>query len=214
MNFERSGQREKEKKEDKDARKNLRGQEIAETTEFTEITVNELLSAISETEYPSYIIDAIAKIQAWLLDTVNAPSDKGMDPVTAMFESEGSDMDLERLFTDMESLEEYVDIIPNTKRPHGRPDAVVVSIDPPDYESGVRTAIDYAALFNRANCKRVWVLSDTFAFWDTVHYAAHVNALAEQGVTVRYILITPYGWVEMPLSDSSSSNRSLLWNQA
>ncbi|GHS87428.1 hypothetical protein AGMMS49957_07250 [Synergistales bacterium] len=206
MNFERSGRREKEKREDRrDDRKSLPSQEI---------TVTELLTAISETEYPSYIIDAIAKIQTWLSDTVNAPSDKGMDPVTAMFENEGNDMDLERLFADLESLEEYVDVIPNTKRPQGRPDAIVVSIDPPDYESGVRTAIDYAALFNRVYSKRVWVLSDTFAFWDTVHYAAHVNALAEHGVAVRYILITPYGWVEMPLSDASSSNRSLLWNQA
>ncbi|GHV33617.1 hypothetical protein FACS1894187_02400 [Synergistales bacterium] len=208
MNFERSGQREKEKIDDrKDDRKNLHSQEI---------TVTELLSAISETEYPSYIMDAIVKIQTWLFDTVNAPSDNGMDPVTAMFESEGNNMDLERLFADLESIEEYVDVIPNTKRPQGRADAIVVSIDPPDYESGVRTAIDYVALFNRANGKRVWVLSDTFAFWDTVHYAAHVNALAEQGVSVRYILITPWGWVEIPLGDSSSplSNRSLLWNQA
>ncbi|GHS93018.1 hypothetical protein AGMMS50276_02300 [Synergistales bacterium] len=204
MNFDRSGQREKGKIEGR--------KEDRKIIEPGEITVTELLTAISETEYPNYIIDAIAKIQTWLLDTVNAPSDKGMDPVTAMFESEGDDMDLERLFADLESLEDYVDIIPNTKRPQGRADAVVVSIDPPDYESGVRTAIDYAALFNRAHCKRVWVLSDTFAFWDNIHYTAHVNALAEQGISVRYILISPWGWVELPLSDPSSSNRSLLWN--
>ena len=60
------------------------------------------------------------------------------------------------------------------RRPEGRPDVVVVSMNPPDYESGVRTAIDYAALFNRSNCKRVWVISDTFIFEDR-----HPHASAE-----------------------------------
>ncbi|MDR1978076.1 MAG: hypothetical protein LBQ42_05015 [Synergistaceae bacterium] len=175
-----------------------------------DLTVEELLSAISETEYPQYIIDAISRIQAWMLDTVNAPAERGMDPVTAMFE-DGGEMDMEKLFSDLESLEQYVDLIPNTRRPEGRSDVIVVSVNPPDYECGVRTAIDYAALFNRKNCKRVWVISDTFIFGDTIHYAAHVDALAEQGVALRFILVTPWGWVEIPLSGNIASNQQFLW---
>ncbi|MDR1048339.1 MAG: hypothetical protein LBL51_01185 [Synergistaceae bacterium] len=176
------------------------------------LTVGDLLSAISGTEYPQYILEAISKVQAWLLDTVNAPSDQGMDLVTAMFE-DGGEMDLEKLFADLESLEPYVDIIPNTRRPEGRSDVVVVSINPPDYECGVRTAIDYAALFNRQS-KRVWVISDTFIFWDVIRYAAHVDALFEQGVALRFLLVTPWGWTEIPLSGSSASNRQFLWRNA
>jgi hypothetical protein len=175
-----------------------------------DLTVKELLSAISETEYPQYVLDAISRIQAWMLETVNAPADQGMDPVTAMFE-DGGEMDMEKLFADLESLEQYVDLIPNTRRPEGKADVIVVSVNPPDYESGVRTAIDYAALFNRKNCKRVWVISDTFIFTDTIHYAAHVDALAEQGIVLRFILVTPWGWVEIPLSGNIASGQQFLW---
>jgi hypothetical protein len=177
-----------------------------------ELTVKQLLSAISETEYPQYILEAISKIQSWMLDTVNAPAEQGMDPVTAMFE-DGGEMDLDKLFSSLESLERYVDLIPNMRRPEGRPDVIVVSVNPPDYECGVRTAIDYAALFNRKKSKRVWVLSDTFIFGDTIHYAAHVDALAEQGVILRFILVTPWGWVEVPLSGNAASTRQFLWHQ-
>ncbi|MDR1378146.1 MAG: hypothetical protein LBJ36_03760 [Synergistaceae bacterium] len=175
-----------------------------------DLTVKELLSAISETEYPQYILDAISRIQNWMLETVNAPADQGMDLVTAMFE-DGGEMDMEKLFADLESLEQYVDLIPNTRRPEGKADVIVVSVNPPDYESGVRTAIDYAALFNRKNCKRVWVISDTFIFGDTIHYAAHVDALAEQGIILRFVLVTPWGWVEIPLSGNIASGQQFLW---
>ena len=175
-----------------------------------DLTVKGLLSAISETEYPDYILEAISKIQNWMLETVNAPTDRGMDPVTAMFEDEG-EMDMDKLFADLESLEQYVDLIPNTRRPEGRADVIVVSVYPPDYESGVRTAIDYAALFNRKNSKRVWVISDTFVFGENIHYAAHVNALAEQGIALRFILVTPWGWVEIPLSGEIASSQQFLW---
>mgnify|MGYP000910801418 FL=1 len=175
-----------------------------------ELTVKDLLSAISETEYPQYILEALSRVQRWMQDTLNAPADQGMDPVTAMFEDNG-EVDIERLFECLESLEQYFDLIPNTRRPEGRPDVVVVSMNPPDYESGLRTAIDYAALFNRPNCKRVWIVSDTFIFDDVVRYAAHVDALTEQGVTLRFILVTPWGWVELPLSGAAASRQQFTW---
>jgi hypothetical protein len=178
-----------------------------------DLTVKEFLSAITEAEYPRYILDAISRIQAWMLDTVSAPADQGMDPVTAMFE-DGGEMDMEKLFTDLESLERYVDLIPNTRRPEGRADVLVVSVNATDFECGVRTAIDYAALFNRKNCRRVWVVSDTFVFGDTIHYAAHVNALAEQGIVLRFVLVTPWGWVEIPLSGEAASTRQFPWRGA
>ena len=97
-----------------------------------ELTVKDLLSAISETEYPQYVLEALSRIQRWMLDTLNVPAEQGMDPVTAMFEDSG-EVDIESLFERLESLEQYVDLIPNTRRPEGRADVVVVSINPPDY---------------------------------------------------------------------------------
>ena len=177
-----------------------------------DLTINDLLSAISETEYPQYILDAVARIQDWMLETVNAPAEKEMDPFTAMFEDdEAAGSDIEGLFDRLGSLEEYVDLIPNTRRPEGRPDVIVVSITPPDYESGLRTAIDYAAIFNRENCRRVWIVSDTFIFDDVIRYAAHVDSLAGQGIVLRFILVTPWGWVEIPLSGATASNQQFMW---
>lgn len=176
-----------------------------------DLTVKQLLSAISETEYPQYIIDAISKVQNWMLEAVNAPADQGMDPVTAMFE-DGSEMDMENLFASLENLEQYVDVIPNIRRPEGKADAIVVSVNPPDFECGVRTAVDYAALFNRKHCKRVWVISDSFVFMDIIRYAAHVDALAEQGVMLRFILVMPWGWAEIPLSGESAASQQFLWH--
>ena len=48
-----------------------------------ELTVKDLLSAISETEYPQYVLEALSRIQRWMLDTLNVPAEQGMDPVTA-----------------------------------------------------------------------------------------------------------------------------------
>ena len=180
-----------------------------------DMTIGDLLSAISETEYPQYIIDALAHVQGWMRETVNAPAEKGMDPFTALFEG-GSDEEeetdnIENLFERLEGLERYVDLIPNSHRPEGHEDVVIVSVMPSDYESGIRTAIDYAAIFNRPQCKRVWILSDTFAFDDVARYAAHVDALTKQGISMRFILVTPWGWVELPLSGALAAKRQFMW---
>ena len=178
------------------------------------MTINDLLSAISETEYPQYILDALEQVQGWMTDTINAPAAQGMDPFTALFEFEGVDEEeegIEGLFERLAPLEEYVDLIPNSRRPTGKSDVLVVSVMPSDYESGLRTAIDYAAIFDREKCRRVWVLSDTFSFDDVARYAAHVDALSEQGVSLRFILVTPWGWVELPLSGALATKRQFMW---
>ena len=180
----------------------------------SEMTIGDLLSAISETEYPEYILDALSQVQGWMKDTVNAPAEKGMDPFTALFEGGGEEEEengIENLFERLEGLEKYVDLIPNSHRPEGHEELVVISVMATDYESGLRTAIDYAAIFNRPQCKRVWIISDTFAFDDVARYAAHVDALTEQGVSMRFILVTPWGWVELPLSGAMAAKRQFMW---
>lgn len=179
--------------------------------EAGDLTISGLLSAISETEYPQYILDALDCVQGWMNETISGPWEQGVDPFSAMFEGENEE-GIEGLFERLESLEEYVDLIPNTRRPKGRPDVIIVSIAPPDYESGLRTAIDYAAVFNRPNCRRVWIITDTFIFDDVVRYAAHVDALAGQGVVLRFLLVTPWGWVELPLSGATASKRQFVWS--
>ncbi len=177
------------------------------------ITINELLSAISESEYPEYILEAISRIQEWMGEMIEKSDDDNDDIFSEIFGENFEDdpRGIDTLFERLEDLGEYADVVPNSKSSEGKADAVIVSIAPPDYESGLRMAIDYAAVFNRPTCKRVWIISDTFIFDDVVKFSAHVDALSEQGITLRYILVTPWGWVELPLSGMTAAKHSFLW---
>ena len=180
------------------------------------ITVNDLLAAINDTEYPQYILEAVAKVQEWMHDMTEKSDDSNdnEDILSSIFGSALDDEDsgIEGLFDRLSSVEDFADVVPNLKAPAGKPDTLIISITPPDFDSGIRTAIDYAAVFNRTNCKRVWIISDTFIFDEVIKFVPHVDALAEQGIILRYILVTPWGWVEMPLSGSAMSKHKFLWH--
>lgn len=186
------------------------------------VMMSDLLNAISESEYPDYILDAIERVQEWMNEMIRPETEHNdeADIFRALFQLDDFDDDedyedednIGRLISSLESVKEYADVIPNMDVPDGKPDTVIVSITPPDYESGLRTAIDYAAVFNREHCKRVWVISDTFVFDDTAKYIHHVDALNEQGITLRYILVTPWGWVELPLSGNMASKNNFMFH--
>ena len=182
------------------------------------ITVNELLSAISETEYPQYILDAVGKVQEWMKDVTERPEEPQDedDMFASLFGGQfgEDDIGIEGLFDRLKSIriEDFADVVPNPKVPEGKPDALIISIAQPDYDnSGIRTAIDYAAVFNRSKSRRVWIISDSFVFDEVIRFVPHVDALAEQGIMLRYILVTPWGWVEMPLSGAAVSKHQFLW---
>ena len=182
--------------------------------EQSEITVGELLSAISENEYPQYILEAINLVREWMNEVTESDNDSDDDDIFAAIFGENYDDGaggIDSLIERLEGISDYADIIPNAKKPEGKSDAVIVSITPPDYESGLRAAIDYAAVFNRNKCHRVWIISDTCIFDDVIKFSPHVDALAEQGITLRYILVTPWGWVELPLSGMTATKHSFLW---
>ena len=175
--------------------------------------ISDLLNAISESEYPQYILYAIEQVQEWMKEMIQPETENNneADIFSELFQFSYEEDNLSRLIARLESVKEHADVMPCSDAPDGKPDAVIVSITPPDYESGLRSAIDYAAVFNRGSCKRVWIISDTFVFDDVVKYTHHVDALSEQGITMRYILVTPWGWVEMPLSGNTASKQSCLW---
>ena len=179
------------------------------------VTVNEFLSTISETEYPQYILEAIGQVQEWMQEMTDKPEepvDEG-DIFSSIFgHMFDEDNGIAGLFNRLKSIENFADVIPTPNAPEGKPDTLIISITPPDFDTGIRAAIDYAAVFNRSKCKRVWIISDTFIFEDVIKFVPHVDALAEQGIMLRYILVTPWGWVEMPLSGSTASKHKFLWN--
>ena len=187
-----------------------------------EMTVGELLSAISENEYPDYIFEAVEKVRKWMINAIekNESEESDLKSESDIFseifdecfddeEVSGVDELLKQLGTD--TIEKFADVIPSTKKPDGKPDILIVSLSPSDYENGIRTAIDYAAVFNRPTCRRVWIISDNFVLDEIFRFVPHVDALAEQGITLRFILVTPWGWVELPLSGSTVSKHQFLW---
>ena len=182
------------------------------------ITVGQLLSAISNTEYPEHVLETIGRIREWMSDMISRQEYEQEHDESDIFDAifgqffEEENNGIMNLFARLDDLREFADIIPGRQEPAGKPDTIVVSITPPDYESGLRAAIDYAAVFNRPRCKRIWIISDTFIFNDVNKFSPHVDALSEQGITMRFILVTPWGWVELPLSGKMASKQQFSLN--
>ncbi|MBQ7151531.1 MAG: hypothetical protein IJR94_04670 [Synergistaceae bacterium] len=182
-----------------------------------EIMISELLSAISETEYPQYILDAIEKVIEWINEEINRPENRQDSDFFSEFFGQDFDFEddtggIEELYRKLNSIEEFADIMPSSRKRGDKSDTIIINLASPDYDSGLRRAIDYAAVFNRANCKRVWIISDSFVLGDILKFVPHVDALGEQGITLRFILVTPWGWVEMPLSGNAASKEQCLWH--
>jgi hypothetical protein len=174
-------------------------------------TVGEILSAMSGSHYPRYIIDILNQVQQWMDDSIRADNpDQDIDPVAALFENV-MEMDGEALFNSLEWVDEYADLLPNIKKPYGNEDVVALHVGPADFEDSLRMAIDYAALFNRGVSRRVWMISDTFIIGDVYRYISHIRALNRQGIAFRFLLVTPWGWTEIPLAAETASTSRIQW---
>lgn len=180
-----------------------------------EMMMSDLLSAISETEYPAYIIEAAGIVSKWMNDAINKrkEDDEFLSVFGGFLEQEFEDEtgSIEDLYSRLSSIEEFADVIPNSKKSGDKSDTIIISLASPDYEGGLRVAIDHAAIFSRGKCRRVWIISDSFALGEVAGFIPHVDALAEQGIALRFLLVTPWGWVELPLSGASASKQQFLW---
>jgi len=175
-------------------------------------TVGEILSAMAGTEHPGYIKKIILQLQQWMEESMSPEgADQGSDPLSALFDSV-MEMDGEKLFTRLEWVDEYADLLPNLKKPSGHEDVIVLNVGPTDFEDSLRMAIDYASLFNRKLCRRVWMISDTLIISDIYRYLSHIKALGAQGVVFRFLQVTPWGWAEIPLAADSAPGNRIVWN--
>jgi hypothetical protein len=177
-----------------------------------DITVSQFFEALSASEYPDYILELIEKLQDWMkeifiVENESEKLDQKIDPVTALFETD-PELDMEELFSRIEWLEKYADVLPNIKRPEGKEDVAVINVGVAELESCMRVAIDYASIFNSEKCRRVWIISDSFNFMDISGYVAHISKLSERGRKFRVLLVTPWGWIEMPIEGNNDSNRN------
>jgi hypothetical protein len=181
-----------------------------------DLTVEQFFRVLDGVQYPEYILDLVTEIQGWMKAMIHGEEDSDghkTDPVAALFE-EDTEPDVEGLFSRIEWAEEYADILPNLKRPKGKSEVVVVNISLPDLDSGMRMALDYAGIFNRSRTKRGWLLSDSFILSDMLRYLAHISALAMDGISVRYLLVTPWGWEEIPVEREPFLDSRMVWHNS
>jgi len=177
-----------------------------------EVRISEILRAMERPAYPEYIQKAVEQIQGWMataLEGEDFPGSVEEDVFSSMERRFG--MDPEYFFAQMEWLQAHAEVIPSMQ-PLGeaREDAVVIAIAPMDIEEGLRIAIDHAAVFSAESCKRVWILSDNWVLGESFRYQPHVQTLKKRGVEFHYILVTPWGWTEIPFT-RNLGNRHLSW---
>jgi hypothetical protein len=161
-------------------------------------------------QYPDWLVRALVQTQEWMQSALkgdNPPDHEeywagGNRPLEA---------DPEALFEGMEWACEYADLLPADRDVGGKEDALVVTVGPYILDEGFRMAVDHAALFARGSCKRIWLVSDNWLMGDFVYYLSHLKALVRLGVEIRLILVTPWGWTEIPISRALSGAGRMYW---
>jgi len=175
-----------------------------------EWTVGDILRAMSGRDCPPYIERLTSQIQDCMVSALSGESDLSAEDFLFGY-GDRKQGDPEALVSQLEWVEKYADILPATAEPIGHEDAVVLCLGPVDFDEGMRMAIDYAALFGRDHCKRVWMMSDSLVIGEVVRYSQHFTALASHGVELRFIMVTPWGWTEIPIAVEAGEPGRLRW---
>lgn len=176
-------------------------------------TVKQVLEAMSGPDYPPFIRDLLAQLQDWMATAFLGDNPALQEDLLFGTGERPFQVDMESLFQQLEWIEEKADILPSASPPAGKSEAVVLCLGLELYE-GLRIAVDHAALFGRGACGRVWIVTDNWNMLDILRYRPHIQALAAQGISLRFILTTPWGWTEAPISfPSSKADQMLNWNK-
>ncbi|HAA47841.1 MAG TPA: hypothetical protein DCE03_05075 [Synergistaceae bacterium] len=163
-----------------------------------EITVGDLLRVMSGPTQPPFIVKLVSVVQDWMASALYPDSGSQPDDFFQSY-SDRRLADPEALFGQLEWMERYADLLPAPYEPAGHEDVVVLCVGTVDFDEGMRMTVDHAALFGRETCKRVWIVSDSWIIGEVARYVQHIRALEAYGVQLRFLLVTPWGWVEIPL---------------
>ena len=175
-------------------------------------TVRDVLVAMSGKGYPAYLLKFITDIQLWMEDILSGEECKESERDILMpYLEEPFEVDMDNLYSRLEWIDQFADLIPSTRKPSGHCDAVVLALGPAQFEDGIRMAIDYASLFCCEVCQRVWLVSDSYMISDLLRYSAHIKALFNQGIVFRFVMVTPWGWTEIPIGEETHPGGRLNW---
>lgn len=159
-------------------------------------TVGDVLDAMSGPKIPNFMAGVVQEVQAWLASAVS--EEYPLDPIDSEDADRPAPAEPDYLFERLEWVGAHADLVPTTKGKGGREDAIVLSVGSIPLDEGLRMTVDHAAIFARETCKRVWLVSDTWVIDDVLVYLPHIKALRELGVELRFLLVTPWGYSEIP----------------
>src|SRR6056297_6839 len=168
-----------------------------------ELTIGDIIDKMGSPSYPDFIPQLVQDVQDWMNQSLSDASSNGDNDLFYSFSDDAVYADIEKLVKHLEWAEDHADLIPGSRQPLGFEDAVVLSMGPSEFEDGIRVAVDHSAIFARGTCKRLWVLCDSWMISEVIRYTEHLRALSLQGVAFHFILVTPWGWTEIPVRHGS-----------
>jgi len=178
-----------------------------------QVYVEDLLKMMSLQDYPPFIERLLSQMQGFMWGFVSDGEEvKRVEELA----SEGYDLDdPQYLLEQLAWIKEYADLITPEIEECNREEAVILSFTPIDNDEAIRWAVDHAALFARGICRRIWILGENWDLSEVLQYSKHIKALAKIGVSIRFLLLTPWGWTEVPLFKeiSGDEKRGLLWKE-
>jgi len=173
--------------------------------------ISDIFRKMDTRKYPDFITKMVEQVQDWMIHIIqDGMSDMERDTFFSILEG-AIQGDPEKLIKDLEWVEDHADLVPGTRRPVGHEDIVVLCLGPADFDDGMRLAVDYSALFSKGLCKRVWMICDSWIIGDVVRYLEHIRALVSEGVAFNFILVTPWGWSEIPIRAEALNGGKLDW---
>ncbi|MCF7935210.1 MAG: hypothetical protein K9L28_02550 [Synergistales bacterium] len=176
-----------------------------------QLTVGQVLRAMEGPECPPYIRSLVAQVQEWMITNTVQDGFLSEDELPGMGERRFQG-DPESLLGKIDWVTSYADLLPPSEG-IGQREAVVLALGPMDVDEGLRMAVDHAALFSQGRCKKVWLLCDNWIAGDVMRYQRHLLELARRGVEIRALLVTPWGWTEIPCSAAPGAKGYLPWQQ-
>ncbi len=173
--------------------------------------ISDIFRKMETREYPDFITKMVEQVQEWMIHIIqDGMSELERDSFFSMLEG-SIQGDPEKLFKDLEWVEDHADLVPGSRKPVGHEDIIVLCLGPADFDDGMRLAVDYSALFGRGFCKRVWMICDSWIIGDVVRYLEHIRALVAEGVSFNFIFVTPWGWSEIPIRTEAFNGGKLDW---
>lgn len=170
-------------------------------------TVGDVLNAMSgpggrSSALPDHMLRVMQEVQDWLASAISEDGQADLLDIATGSVDRGCSGDLEYLFGQLEWATQYADVIP---APHDcsaspKEDAIILSVGSIVLDEGLRMMVDHAALFAAGACRRVWLVSDTWIIGDILSYMPHIRALLARGIELRFLLVTPWGFSEIPWS--------------